>query len=421
MVLPWLLVGAAAALEGHRRGAPTSDTSAKVHRLQEVERELRSKQKDLINQLQDAATALGQEKRAHANDKEKLQVMEEIKSEIETRMSRLKDLTDELVTENAQLKVDNALLQDEAQRYRAENDELRTQAELLSHRNSELKDKVQLLTQSSEEEAARITGLLEDLKAEVAETLTSFTQGDLPAIELMNRMDNMGIKLDCTVEQLEAVQGHDPAGGALQEVITTQFESQIGHVLEDKTRLTHLMSIAQNLRLPSVRSESSGQSVASAPYDVSRLSSAAGFESKQSLNGGALPLGGGILRALALNSDAASSYKDSSDDGLHPATSSIPSAAAPAVSPDSMDGTTAQLQNLQVGTGTTGDREEAPVTKAEPVGKGPAKPKPKGLFSLRFKGLPDKKQGGSLHGGSLTAADSGLDDMQFSSVQIVQK
>lgn len=52
MVLPWLLVGAAAALEGHRRGAPVSDSSAKVNRLQEVEKELRNKQKELITQLQ---------------------------------------------------------------------------------------------------------------------------------------------------------------------------------------------------------------------------------------------------------------------------------------------------------------------------------------------------------------------------------
>lgn len=91
---------------------------------------------------QESASALGEEKQAHADDKVKLQDMERIKSEIETRMSRLKDLTDELVTENAQLKVDNALLQDEAQRYRAENDELRSEAEVLSQRNSDLKDKV---------------------------------------------------------------------------------------------------------------------------------------------------------------------------------------------------------------------------------------------------------------------------------------
>lgn len=94
---------------------------------------------------QESASVLGEEKKAHAADQERLQDMERIKSEIETRMSRLKDLTDELVTENAQLKVDNALLQDEAQRYRAENDELRGQAELLTKHNSDLKDKVGLL------------------------------------------------------------------------------------------------------------------------------------------------------------------------------------------------------------------------------------------------------------------------------------
>lgn len=138
------------------------------------------------------------------------------------------------------------------------------------------------------------------------------------------------------------------------------------------------------------------------------------------------------------------------------------SAAAPAVTQEPMDAATAQLQDLQVGTGTTGDREEAPVTKAEPVGKvhmrhtllilsaclsptllmdrtvrtlcglatahrfvymqGNAKPKPKGLFSLRFKGLPEKKQSGSsVYGGSLTAASAERDEVEFSSVHIVPK
>lgn len=86
---------------------------------------------------------------------------------------------------------------------------------------------MQLLTESSEEEAARITGLLEDLKAEVAETLTSFTQGDLKAVEFKDKMDSMGIKLDCSVEQLEAAQGNEPARGVLQEAVSSQFQSQV--------------------------------------------------------------------------------------------------------------------------------------------------------------------------------------------------
>lgn len=104
---------------------------------------------------------------------------------------------------------------------------------------------------------------------------------------------------------------------------------QIGHVLEDKSRLTHLMSIAQNLRLPSSRSDTSSYSHNSAPYEASRLSSAGGFESKHSsLSGGALPLGGGILRVLALNTDSASGVKDTNDESLHSATSSIPRCAS---------------------------------------------------------------------------------------------
>lgn len=101
--------------------------------------------------------------------------------------------------------------------------------------------------------------------------------------------------------------------------------AQIGHVLEDKSRLTHLMSIAQNLRLPSTQSDASSYSHTSAPYEAQRVTSSGGFASKQtSLNGGALPLGGGILRALAFNSESASGEKESSDEGLHSATSSIP-------------------------------------------------------------------------------------------------
>lgn len=54
--------------------------------------------------------------------------------------------------------------------------------------------------------------------------------------------------------------------------------------------------------------------------------------------------------------------------------------------------------------------------------QGNAKPKPKGLFSLRFKGLPEKKQTeGSVYGGSLILGNTGTEGMEFSSVQIVPK
>lgn len=86
---------------------------------------------------------------------------------------------------------------------------------------------MQLLTESSDEEAARITGLLEGLKEEVAETLTAFTAGDLPALEFRDKMDSMGIKLDCSVDQLEAAQGNEPAQGLLRDAVGTQFESQV--------------------------------------------------------------------------------------------------------------------------------------------------------------------------------------------------
>lgn len=86
---------------------------------------------------------------------------------------------------------------------------------------------MQLLTESSEEEAARITGLLEGLKEEVAETLTAFTAGELPALEFRDKMDSMGIKLDCSVDQLKAAQGSEPAQGLLRDAVGTQFESQV--------------------------------------------------------------------------------------------------------------------------------------------------------------------------------------------------
>lgn len=102
----------------------------------------------------------------------------------------------------------------------------------------------------------------------------------------------------------------------------------MGLVLEDKGRLTHLMSIAQNLRLPSSRSDASSYSHTSAPYETSRLTSSNGYTSKQSsINGGALPLGGGILRALAFNGESGSGEKDAVDDGLDRGASSIPRCA----------------------------------------------------------------------------------------------
>jgi len=54
------------------------------------------------------------------------------------------------------------------------------------------------------------------------------------------------------------------------------------------------------------------------------------------------------------------------------------SAALPAVTQDPMDSVADQLQALQVSGGATGDREEAPVTKAEPV------PKVQNLSLLRY-------------------------------------
>lgn len=86
---------------------------------------------------------------------------------------------------------------------------------------------VKLLTESSEEEAARITGLLEDLKTSVSDTLTAFTAGDLPALEFKDKMESMGIKLDCSVQQLEAAQGSEPARGVIQDAVSSQFENQV--------------------------------------------------------------------------------------------------------------------------------------------------------------------------------------------------
>lgn len=107
-------------------------------------------------------------------------------------------------------------------------------------------------------------------------------------------------------------------------MFTLIYILQMGLVLEDKSRLTHLMSIAQNLRLPSTRSDASSYSHTSAPYDASRVA-ASGYTSKQSsLNGAALPLGGGILRALAFNSESASGDKDPGEESLNSVTSSIP-------------------------------------------------------------------------------------------------
>lgn len=122
-----------------RRGRVSNISNFDLQRLLVCPKDVRT--------MQDAADVLLEEKKAHDEDKERLHDMERIKTEIETRMDRLKELTDSLVADNAQLKIQNALLQDEAQRYRAENDELRGQTELLSKRNSDLQDKVLLLRQ----------------------------------------------------------------------------------------------------------------------------------------------------------------------------------------------------------------------------------------------------------------------------------
>lgn len=44
------------------------------------------------------------------------------------------------------------------------------------------------------------------------------------------------------------------------------------------------------------------------------------------------------------------------------------SAAAPALQQESVDSVAGQLQDMQVSATSTGDHEEVPVTKAEPVG-----------------------------------------------------
>jgi hypothetical protein len=158
----------------------------------------------------------------------------------------------DLVRENAQLKVENALLEDKANAILIENRDLHEEAKQLREQQVNLQDRVRRsgvlhelyeslsamsdgicfglqiqtyhsillqmdqLQQSSEEEAARMQKLLDDLKVAVSETMNNFTTGDCSAIDFKERMNNLGIELDCTVEQLGDIQASQPARCAAQ-------------------------------------------------------------------------------------------------------------------------------------------------------------------------------------------------------------
>lgn len=66
------------------------------------------------------------------------------------------------------------------------------------------------LARESELELARVTELLEELKSEVSGAVTSFTQGGA-AIEFQERMEKLGIKLDCNLEDLKQISQSEPA------------------------------------------------------------------------------------------------------------------------------------------------------------------------------------------------------------------
>jgi hypothetical protein len=59
-------------------------------------------------------------------------------------------------------------------------------------------------------QVARVTSLLEALRGEVSEALTSFTNGG-DAIEFQERMEKLGIKLDCNLDDLKKISMSQPA------------------------------------------------------------------------------------------------------------------------------------------------------------------------------------------------------------------
>lgn len=52
--------------------------------------------------------------------------------------------------------------------------------------------------------------LLEELKGEVADAMTSFTKGG-EAIDFQERMEKMGITLDCNLDDLKKIAMSEPA------------------------------------------------------------------------------------------------------------------------------------------------------------------------------------------------------------------
>lgn len=55
-----------------------------------------------------------------------------------------------------------------------------------------------------------MTELLEELKNEVAEAMASFTKGG-EAQEFLQRMEKMGITLDCNLDDLQKISMSEPA------------------------------------------------------------------------------------------------------------------------------------------------------------------------------------------------------------------
>lgn len=398
MVFPWLVIGASAALESARRNTPKTASERQVRKLKDVEHNLRERQKQLASSLEEAVTGLAVERESHEGDKQRLMDMSAHIQEIENRMVELQEMTDGLISENEQLKVEKSLLEEEARYAQKENQELRQETQLLRLQNTELEDKIVKLARESELEVARVTELLEELKSEVSGAVASFTQGGT-AIEFQGRMEKLGIKLDCNLEDLKQISQSEPARVALEDAVTTQFNNQMGLVMEDRSRLEHLMGIAQNLRIKGGRVESPRVASREAqPFDKpARLPLQS---DAKTING--MGMGGGILGALKLSN----SYSQEGN-ALPEAGSIIPTAADVAPMLAEQAAVEKKMETLQVAT-----PEEPTVSGPEAVGSEPVpKAQKNPLFKLRFKGLGDQKKskaGGMPSMGSLQGDDSAL-------------
>ncbi|CAK0771388.1 hypothetical protein CVIRNUC_003856 [Coccomyxa viridis] len=185
-------------------GAAALELKRLAKRPQGIEetRALLEKEKHLTQVLQELRKELEKERDEHAAAAARGDAMQQQAEALSEEKRKLEGLRDELSSEVAAL----------SQRAEA----LAESAEALLSEKYSAQKKLEALKVESEQDAAKRAEQEEELRREVAEALESFGTGELDAESLLAELHDLGIKVNCTAEQLLTRRSADTSEGQQQ-------------------------------------------------------------------------------------------------------------------------------------------------------------------------------------------------------------